>query len=141
MALLRLGWISAECDDALVNPRGSAASPPYNIVEHGDGSYEVSVNVAGFQRDELEISTDGEVLHISANAEEKPAADAKKEGNAPRYLHRGLVRRSFELRFSLTAHTEVTGAELTNGILHVSLKSQVPEQPQKRVVTIKSETG
>lgn len=121
--------------DTLANTPASS-SPPYNIVAQGDDSYVVSVNVAGFRREDLEISTHGDVLKISAKTEQKP--ESKETEGESRYLYRGMSRRSFDLSFSLADQMEVSGAELKDGVLHVTLKSQAPEEPQKRIVEIKA---
>lgn len=121
--------------DALANMPASS-SPPCNIVAQGDNSYAVSVNVAGFRREDLEISTHRNVLRISGQAGQTP--ETQETGDKSRYLHKGMSQRSFDLSFSLADQMEVTGAELKDGILQVTLKSQTPEEPPKQIVEIKA---
>jgi molecular chaperone IbpA len=104
--------------------------PPYNIESIGEDSYRLTMAVAGFSRDEIDITVHENSLVISAKAQ--------KEGDETqgRYLHRGIARRAFERRFSLADHIKVTGASLDNGLLHVDLVREVPEEAKPRQVKI-----
>ena len=105
------------------------AYPPYNIERTGDDTYRITMAVAGFSVDELEIEVKSNGLTITG----KKSDTAEK----PEYLHQGIAARSFERRFQLADHVEVTGAEIENGLLHVDLKREIPEAMKPRTIAIK----
>jgi molecular chaperone IbpA len=102
--------------------------PPYNIEKTGEDTYRLTMAVAGFARDELEIVAQENALVVTGKA--KAGEDQGK------YLHRGIARRAFERRFHLADHIKVTGASLDNGLLHVELAREVPEQLKPRSIEI-----
>ncbi|MFC3124798.1 Hsp20 family protein [Pseudoroseomonas globiformis] len=102
--------------------------PPYNIEHTADDSYVLTVAVAGFGPDELEITSQENVLLVRGKA--------KEDAQARHYLYRGIAGRAFERRFVLADHIHVEGAELANGLLHVALKRQVPEALKPRRIDI-----
>jgi molecular chaperone IbpA len=106
------------------------AYPPYNIEKTGEETYRVTMAVAGFSRDEIDITVEKNSLVISGKAQKE---DEETQG---RYLHRGIARRAFERRFSLADHIKVTGASMDNGLLHVDLVREVPEEAKPRQVKI-----
>ena len=103
--------------------------PPYNIERLGDNEYRITMAVAGFGEDDLSIEVKENALTIAANKAD--ATDADRE-----ILHRGIAARSFERRFHLADHVEVTGAELENGLLHITLKRELPEAMKPRQIAI-----
>lgn len=103
--------------------------PPYNIESTGDDSYRLTMAVAGFGRDDLDITVKENTLTVTGKA-------LKEEANEGRYLHRGIARRAFERRFSLADHIKVVGASLDNGMLHVDLVREVPEEAKPRQIQI-----
>ncbi len=115
--------------DAAARVDGNAASyPPYNIEKTGEDAYRLTMAVAGFGQDELDITVHEGMLTVSGKSQEK-----NEDG---RYLHHGIARRAFERRFSLADHIKVTGANLENGLLHVDLVREVPEAAKPRHVKI-----
>ncbi|MFT8242511.1 Hsp20 family protein [Roseomonas sp. BN140053] len=104
------------------------AYPPYNIERTGDDAYVLTMAVAGFGPDELDITAQDNVLTVSGKAPQP------EEGR--RYLHRGIAGRAFERRFVLADHIQVVGADLRNGLLHVALKREVPEALKPRRIAI-----
>ena len=102
--------------------------PPYNIERKSETEYRISMAVAGFARDEIDIQVKEQSLTIKG---EKKAADKEAQ-----YLHRGIATRAFERRFQLADHVEVTGADLQDGLLHVDLVRNVPERLKPRAVQI-----
>ena len=105
----------------------SVGYPPYNIEKTGDEAYRLTMAVAGFSPDELDVTVHENVLRVSG----KPQKDEeKKNGNG--YLHRGIARRAFERRFSLADHMKVTGAHLDNGLLHVELVHEMPSRTRSK---------
>jgi molecular chaperone IbpA len=107
------------------------AYPPYNIERVGDDEYRITMAIAGFSAADVNLEVKGQALTVSSKKVEK--ADAKSE-----YLHQGIAARNFERRFQLADHVEVTGADLDNGLLHISLKRTIPEALKPRTIAIRS---
>lgn len=119
--------------DAL--PSGEASTPgypPYNIERTGDDAYRITMAVAGFGDQDIDIETKENVLTIKA--EKETTNDGEDEGRE--ILHRGIAARSFERRFQLADHVEVKGASLENGLLHIDLVREVPEAMKPRKIAI-----
>jgi len=108
----------------------SPTYPPYNIETTGEDSYRLTMAVAGFSRGEIDITVEKNSLVISGKAQKE---DEETQG---RYLHRGIARRAFERRFSLADHIKVSGASMDNGLLHVDLVREVPEEAKPRQIAI-----
>ncbi len=109
-----------------------SAYPPYNIVKLDEDNYRISMAVAGFSQDDLDITAKENQLIVSG----KTAGGAVPEGAV--YLHRGIAERAFERRFQLADHIRVTGASLENGLLTVELVREIPEQMKPRKIDITS---
>ncbi len=101
--------------------------PPYNIEKTGDDSYRLTMAVAGFGPDDIELTVKENTLLV--------AGKAKAESNAE-VLYRGIAGRAFERRFVLADHIVVEGADLQNGLLHVGLKRVVPEALKPRRIAV-----
>jgi molecular chaperone IbpA len=115
--------------DAATRVDNSALTyPPYNIEKTGEDSYRLSMAVAGFAPEEIDLTVQENSLLVTGKA--------KKEDENGRYLHRGIARRAFERRFSLADHIKVVGAILENGMLHVDLAREVPEAAKPRKIAI-----
>ncbi len=108
--------------------------PPYNILTTSEDHYRITMAVAGFSREEINITTEQNRLLVSGNRAE--ASEGQGE-----YLHRGIATRSFERRFNLADHVKVTGAELENGLLHIDLEREIPEAMKPRTIEIGSSPG
>jgi len=104
--------------------------PPYNIEKTGEDAYRLTMAVAGFSQDEIEIVVHEDTLTVTGKA--------RQEDENGRYLHRGIARRAFERRFSLADHLKVTGASMDSGLLHVDLVREVPEAKKPRTIQIAS---
>ena len=115
-------------DSAMRGEQQTGGYPPYDIEVLAENSYSVTVAVAGFKRDELDIQVENNVLTIRGK---KADADTEKQ-----YLHRGIANRAFERKFNLADHVEVTTASLDNGLLTVSLKREIPEAMKPRSIEI-----
>ena len=102
--------------------------PPYNIEKTGEDAYRLTMAVAGFSPEEIDLTVHENSLLVTGKA--------KKEDENARYLHRGIARRAFERRFSLADHIQVVGASLVNGMLHVDLVHEVPEAMKPRKIAI-----
>jgi len=103
--------------------------PPYDIVKAGDDDYQIIMAVAGFAQDELTLTHEPNLLVV--------AGQKAGEDNG-QYLHRGLTGRSFQRRFELADHVKVAGANLTNGLLTIELKREIPEAMKARRIEIGS---
>ena len=115
--------------DAATHVDSAALSyPPYNIEKTGEDSYRLTMAVAGFSQDEINIVVQENTLFVTGKAQ--------TEDENGRYLHRGIARRAFERRFSLADHIKVVGASLDNGLLHVDLVREVPEAMKPRTIKI-----
>jgi molecular chaperone IbpA len=102
--------------------------PPYDIETTGEDAYRLTMAVAGFSREELDITVHENTLIVTGKAQ--------NDAENGRFLHHGIARRAFERRFSLADHLKVTGANLDNGLLHVDLVREVPEAMKPRTVKI-----
>lgn len=118
--------------DTMPQPGGGQSYPPYNIERLSENAYRISMAVAGFSDDEIEIEVNRNQLSVKG---EKVADESDKEAD---FLYRGIATRSFERSFQLADHVEVQGAELKNGLLHIELKREIPEglKPRKIPVSI-----
>ena len=110
----------------------STSYPPYNVAKIDEDAYRIELAVAGFAEDELDIESHENVLTVTGRKEQ---AD-NDEG--PDYLHRGIASRGFDRRFQLADHVYVTGADLVNGLLVISLKRELPEALKPRKIEIGS---
>ena len=111
------------------------AYPPYDIEKVDDDSYRISMAVAGFTDSELDVIVKDGQLEISGKTETK-VTDSGSESST--YLHRGIARRAFTRRFTLADTIKVTGAALQNGLLHVDLVREIPEERKPRQISIKT---
>jgi len=118
--------------DAAFGEDGQNGYPPYNIEKVGEDAYRITMAVAGFGEKDLSIVAQESMLVISGRLQ----GDANGNGDASRYLHRGIASRAFERKFSLADHIKVTGASLVNGLLHVDLVREVPEAKKPRQIQI-----
>lgn len=105
--------------------------PPYNIEVTGENAYRLTMAVAGFAADDLDLTVKENELLVSGRS--------RKEERT-QFLHRGLARRAFERRFQLADHIKVIGAALENGLLHVDLVREIPEAMKPRKVEIATGT-
>ncbi|MQX37814.1 Hsp20 family protein [Roseospira navarrensis] len=112
----------------------TTAYPPYNIEKVSDDDYRITMAVAGFAPEHLDVTVHDSTLIISGRQER-----AGEEGE--RFLHRGIATRAFERKFELADHIKVRGASIENGLLHVNLERQVPEEKKPRRIEIASGTG
>ena len=104
--------------------------PPYDIIKTGDDTYLISIVVAGFAQDNLDITFRSGLLTVTGK---------KQEAAADGYLHRGIAGRPFEHRFALADHVRVNGADLSNGLLSIDLVREIPEALKPRKISIQSE--
>ena len=117
-------------DNAMRSQKAATGFPPYDIEATGEDRYAITLAVAGFEENELDIQVENGVLRVSGKK-----AD---EGEEKSYLYRGIANRSFERKFNLADHVEVSGAELKNGLLIISLVKEIPEAMKPRSIAIGS---
>lgn len=116
--------------DSLAQPEGGQSYPPYNIEKTGEDAYRISMAVAGFAEDEISIEAHRNVLTIKGERGQETESDGTE------LLYRGIASRSFERRFQLADHVDVVGAALKNGLLHIDLKRNIPEELKPRKIAI-----
>ena len=104
--------------------------PPFDIEKLGDDSYRITLAVAGFKRDEIDISVQENLLVVKGE---------RKNDVEGEYLHRGIASRPFVRRFELAEHVRVTDAHLADGLLNISLKRELPEAMKPRRIQINTD--
>jgi molecular chaperone IbpA len=115
-------------DRVLASDVAQPTYPPYNIEKTVENAYRISIAVAGFTADELNVEVKDGTLHVAARKAEDDAARS--------YLHRGIATRAFERRFALADHVRVTGATHDLGMLHIDLVRETPEALKPRRIEI-----
>lgn len=114
--------------EAAAKSEGPSGYPPYNIETTGENAYRIEIAVAGFKADELDIQVKENLLTVTGR---KAANDEGRQ-----YLHRGLAERNFERRFQLADYVLVTDANLSDGLLSIALKRELPEALKPRKIEI-----
>ena len=115
--------------DAASRNEQQPSYPPYNIELTGENAYRISMAVAGFSQDELEIlSESGNLVIRGKKAEEQVERQ---------YLYQGIAARNFERRFQLADHVRVESATIADGLLHVDLVREIPEAMKPRRIEIR----
>ena len=104
--------------------------PPYNIESIDDNNYRITLALAGFGDNDLEITTEQNTLTV------KGKKDNDVEG---KFIHRGIANRTFERRFQLADHVKVRAANMNNGLLHIELEREIPEEMKPRTISIGTE--
>jgi len=105
--------------------------PPYNIVKTGTNTYDIEVALAGYNKKDIDVTYEENMLHIKSKKEDKE--DKQEEG----VIHKGIAKRYFSKSFTIAEDVEVKGAELKDGLLKVSLERIVPESKKPRTINIK----
>lgn len=106
--------------------------PPYDIVKTGEDNYRITMAVAGFSQDQLNIVHEADILLV--------AGEKFGDDNGD-YLHKGIAGRPFERRFELADHVKVVDASLANGLLTIDLRREVPEEMKPRRIEIGTGDG
>ena len=117
--------------ERILNNRPASSFPPHNILKVNDNKYVVELAVAGYNKDEIDITVEDNSLIIKG---EKPEKDVE----GVEYLHKGIGTRSFTKTLSVADTLEVKGAEFKDGILRVGLENVVPDHKKPRKVEIKN---
>ena len=106
--------------------------PPHNILKTGENQYEIQIAVTGFEKSEITVSVESNVLTVTGEG----AESIRHEDSEIVYLHRGLATRDFAREFPLAEHIEVVGAETKNGMLTIKLVRNVPESAKPKIIDI-----
>ena len=106
--------------------------PPHNILKTGENQYEIQIAVTGFEKDEIAVTVESNVLTVKGEG----AESVRHEQPEIVYLHRGLATRDFVREFPLAEHIEVAGAEIRNGMLIVKLIRNIPESAKPKIIDI-----
>ena len=103
--------------------------PPYDLLKLDDDTYQLSLAVAGFSKDDIKVSVDNGTLIIKGEITEIFDAEI---------VHKGIAGRKFTRTFALGEYMEVTGAEMKDGMLHIDINRIVPEEKKPKEIAIKS---
>ena len=119
--------------DHLPHMTAANSYPPYDIVKTGSLTYDIQVALAGYSKKDISVNFEDNILKIESvkSKEEKEVEDNNG------VLHKGIAKRSFSKGFTIADDVEVKGAELTDGLLKVSLEKIVPDHKKARTITIK----
>ncbi|MDV6253710.1 Hsp20 family protein [Vibrio sp. EA2] len=101
--------------------------PPYNIEQKDEHNYRITMAVAGFAEEQLDLTQNENMLIVKG---ERQAEEGKN------YVYQGIAERDFERKFQLADYVKVTGASMENGLLHIDLVREIPEAMQPRKIAI-----
>ena len=104
--------------------------PPYNIESTGEDAYRITMAVAGFGENDIDITAQDATLVVSGRI------DRRGENEERKFLHRGIAERAFERRFNLAEYVVVNDAALENGLLHINLVREVPDEKKPKKIAI-----
>ena len=104
--------------------------PPYNLIKHDASNYEIEIALAGFKPDEIEVSTEQNILRVTSKVEKR---DSERT-----YLHKGLSKRSFNNSWQLADDVRVSAVDFADGLLTISLEKIIPEHQKRTMYTIGS---
>ena len=111
-----------------IHSRAKDTYPPHNVIKHDSYKYEIELAVAGFNKEHIDIQVKDHVLTIKGDRPQRREQDL--------YVHKGISARNWTKSFRLSEYTEVTGADLEDGILTVNLEVVLPEEKQPRKINI-----
>ena len=117
----------------LFNRMHSSASihtsyPPYNIVKETESEWRIEMALAGWSKDDIEISTETNILTIKSKVEQESGGD---------FIHRGVAKRSFTKTFNIADDVEIGDITYENGLLNIKLTKIVPESQKRKTYDIK----
>ncbi|CCN73789.1 Hsp20 family protein [Vibrio nigripulchritudo] len=105
----------------------SGGYPPYNIEQKDENNYRITMAVAGFAEEHLELTQKENMLIVRG---ERQTEEGKN------YVYQGIAERNFERKFQLADYVKVVGATMENGLLHVDLEREIPEAMKPRKIAI-----
>jgi len=104
--------------------------PPYNLIKHDASNYEIEIALAGFKANEIEVSTEQNILRVASRLEKR---DTERT-----YLHKGLSKRSFNNSWQLADDVRITSVDFVDGLLTIALEKVIPEHQKKTTYTIRA---
>ena len=105
--------------------------PPYNIVKTGDNKFDIEVALAGYNKKDINVTSENNMLVIESKKDEKTD---DKDGKV---LHKGISKRYFKRSFTIADDVKVNGAELKDGLLKVSMEKIIPDAKKLKTISIK----
>jgi molecular chaperone IbpA len=102
--------------------------PPYDLLKLDEDTYRISIAIAGFSKDDINVSVDNGTLIIKGEIVEVTDAEV---------VHKGIAGRKFTRSFALGEYMEVTGAEMKDGMLHINVDRIIPEEKKPKTIQIK----
>jgi molecular chaperone IbpA len=114
--------------NAVHNLATRQAYPPYDIFKLDEDTYKLSLAVAGFSKDDINVSVDNGTLIVKGELAEVSDAEI---------VHKGIAGRKFTRTFALGEYMEVTGAEMKDGMLHIDIDRIIPDDKKPKVIKIK----
>ena len=115
--------------EASAAKNSSGGYPPYNIEQQDENHYRITMAVAGFAEEQLELTQKEHTLIVKG---ERKAEEGKN------YIYQGIAERDFERKFQLADYVKVIGASMENGLLHIDLEREIPQAMQPRKIEINS---
>ena len=108
----------------------SSGYPPYNVIKKEDGHFLIEIAVAGFGKDDVDLTLEKGVLTVTG----------KKTGHADTrdYTHRGISQRAFERSFTISDTIKVIGADIVDGLLVIILENDIPEEDKPQTINLGS---
>ena len=106
--------------------------PPYNLVKTGDNKFNIEIALAGFNKKDINITSENGMLTIESKQDEK--SKDTKDGEV---IHKGISQRYFKRSFTIADDVEIKGAELKDGLLKVSMEKIIPDAKKLKTISIK----
>ena len=119
--------------DAASRSEKQSSYPPYNIELLGEDKYRITMAIAGFSQDNVNIEVQENTLTITGKKDTE-----EQEGSERKYLHKGISERNFERKFQLGDHVKVLAADMEHGLLHIDMERVIPEAKKPRQIEIGS---
>jgi molecular chaperone IbpA len=117
-------------DESLERSNSVPSYPPYNIEAVNENAYRITMAIAGFSQDDLDVTIEANRLTVSGRI--------TNDNDNAEYLHHGIAARAFQRSFDLADHLKVSGSNLENGVLTIDLEREVPEELKPRKIKIMS---
>jgi|TARA_B110000263_G_scaffold219086_1_gene206111 molecular chaperone IbpA len=106
----------------------SSGYPPYNVIRKADGHFLIEIAVAGFSKDDIDLTLEKGVLTVTGN---RPVGSKDRD-----YAHRGISSRGFERQFTIADTVQVIGADIVDGLLVVALENNIPEEDKPQIIKL-----
>lgn len=106
--------------------------PPYNIIKKDDSTFQIEMALAGFSKDEVEVTLEGNILSVSSKTKE-----LSEESGDDNFIYRGLAKRTFRSTFRISEFSEVSDCHMRDGVLSITIAENIPEEKLPKVITIK----